>query len=198
MTAKRLRFRKERSLCCVIIHGAINLGAINLGAITGAIRECRQLRTVTNPAIRMKGDYEITTLSLLLLPLLAGAAAPLAAQDVGRVSPASLPLPLPASAPMPPNLLRAQNPWNLPMTGAWKFKLTYGEIKAGKYQPAAPPQTAISALNSQAENPPENAFDGKQDTRWCATGASFPQWLQADLGKPQRVSGAEPDLGIRH
>jgi len=125
-----------------------------------------------------------------LLPLLAAAAVPSAAQDVGRVSPASLPLPLPAAAPMPPDKLRAQNPWNLPMTGAWKFQLTYGQIKAGQFQPAAPPQKSVSALNSQTENPPGNAFDGTQDTRWSATGAGFPQWLQADLGKARRVSGA--------
>ena len=124
----------------------------------------------------------------LLLPLLA--VGPASAQDVGRVSPASLPLPLPAATPMPPDQLRARNPWNLPMTGPWKFQLTYGEIKGGKFQAAAPPQTALSASTSQTENPPQNAFDGKADTRWCATGAGFPQWLQADLGKTQRVSGA--------
>ena len=127
---------------------------------------------------------------LLLLPLLAAAAVPASAQDVGRVSPASLPLPLPAAAPMPPDQLRARNPWNLPMTGAWKFQLTYGEIKAGKFQPAAPPQKALSASTSQTENPVQNAFDGTLDTRWCANGADYPQWLQADLGKTQRVSGA--------
>ena len=122
--------------------------------------------------------------------LLAALAFPAFAQDVGRVSPASLPLPLPAAAPMPPDQLRAHNPWNLPMTGSWKFHLTYGQIKAGQYQTAAPPQTALSASNSQADNPPENAFDGTLDTRWCATGGEFPQWLQADLGETRRVSGA--------
>ncbi len=128
--------------------------------------------------------------SFFLLPLLAATAVPASAQDVGRVSPASLPLPLPASSPLPPDQLRAHNPWNLAMTGAWKFKLTYGQIIAGQFHLAAPPQTALSASTAQTENPSQNAFDGTNGTRWCATGPTYPQWLQADLGKTQRVSGA--------
>ena len=67
----------------------------------------------------------LLALSLLLLPVLAG---PSPAQDLGRVSPATVPLPLPTAAPMPPDRLRAQNPWNLAMTGPWRFKLTHGSI----------------------------------------------------------------------
>ncbi len=126
--------------------------------------------------------------AFLLPPLLATLAAPGLAQDIGRVSPASLPLPLPTAAPLPPDQLRAHNPWNLPMTGIWRFKLTHGEIKAGQFQPSTGETSGVTASNYQAENPPVNAFDDSADTRWCATGGAFPQWLQADLGKMRRVS----------
>ena len=132
----------------------------------------------------------IRSLPVLLPPLLAALAFPASAQDVGRVSPASLPLPLPTAAPMPPDQLRAHNPWNLPMTGNWRFQLTYGQIKAGQFQPSAPVPHDLTASTSQAENPPANAFDGNVDTRWCASGPDYPQWLQADLGKTRHVSGA--------
>ena len=118
-------------------------------------------------------------------------AIPSFAQDVGRVSPAALPLPLPASAPMPPDLLRAHNPWNLPMTGTWRFQLTHGLInKAKQFVPAAPSSTSITASSHEDQNPPENAFDGSVDTRWCANGGSFPQALQADFGQVRHVSSA--------
>ena len=125
----------------------------------------------------------------LAVLLLAGLAAPSDAQDIGRVSPASLPLPLPTASPMPPDRLRAQNPWNLPMTGTWRFRLTHGSIVAGRFVPGAAGTTQIAASSSQAENPPESAFDGSPDTRWCADGAGLPQWLQADLGQARRVVG---------
>ena len=129
--------------------------------------------------------------SFLLPILLPAFTSPAFGQDVGRVSPASLPLPLPAAAPMPPDRLRAHNPWNLPMTGTWRFRLSYGQItKARQFQPSAPVNTGLTASTSQTENPPENAFDGVPDTRWCATSADFPQWLQADLGGTRHVSGA--------
>lgn len=133
---------------------------------------------------------KIQPFSFLLSPLLAALAFPAFAQDVGRVSPASLPLPLPAEAPMPPDRLRAHNPWNLPMTGAWQFQLTYGQIKAGQFQPSAPVRHDLTASTHQNENPPEAAFDGSADTRWCASGPDYPQWLQADLGETRRVEGA--------
>ncbi|MBV9851355.1 MAG: discoidin domain-containing protein [Armatimonadetes bacterium] len=130
------------------------------------------------------------SLAFLLSPLLVALAFPASAQDVGRVSPASLPLPLPAAAPMPPDQLRAHNPWNLPMTGVWRFQLTYGQIKAGRFQPGEAVRTGLTASTSQTENPPENAFDGNVDTRWCASSGDYPQWLQADLGRARHVSGA--------
>ena len=126
-----------------------------------------------------------------LLPVLfAALTGPALAQDVGRVMPASLPLPLPARVPMPPDQLRAHNPWNLPMTGTWRFKLTHGQIKAGRFVPSFGETPEIAASTYQAENSPLNAFDGDTTTRWCASTSNYPQWLQADLGKIRHVSGA--------
>jgi beta-galactosidase len=126
---------------------------------------------------------------LLCLPLFTLLGGPATAQDVGRVSPAALPLPLPGAGPVSPDVLRAQNPWNLPMTGVWKFALTHGSIKAGEFAPSTPAKFGITASSNEEKNPPENAFDGSEDTRWCAGDNSFPQWLQTDLGKDQTVTG---------
>ena len=124
--------------------------------------------------------------SPLLLAVLAG---PVTAQDVGRVSPASLPVPLPVAAPMPPDLLRAHNPWTLAMTGKWRFALTRGHIAADKqYQSDQSGVNGITASSNETQNPPQDAFDGATDTRWCADGDTFPQWLQADLGRTQPVA----------
>ena len=141
-------------------------------------------------------------LPLLCVPLFTVLTNSAVAQDVGRVSPAALPLPLPTARPVPPDVLRAQNPWNLPMTGIWKFALTRGIInKAGEFVPSDAGSNAgnnvennagklsVTASSSEDGNPPENAFDGNNDTRWCASDDSVPQWLQADLGKNQRVTG---------
>lgn len=122
----------------------------------------------------------------LLLPVLAG---PSSAQDLGRVSPATVLLPLPTASPLTPDRLRAQNPWNLPMTGPWRFKLTHGSIVAGEFVPGSPAAEGMEASSNQSEHPPRDAFDGSADTRWCADGPSFPQSLQADLGRTRRVAG---------
>ena len=121
--------------------------------------------------------------SLLLLS--ATWAAPTLAQNTARVAPASLPLPLPGASVLAPDVLRAHNPWNLPVTGTWKFKLTHGSIKEGQFQGETP--TALAASSSQGEHPPMDAFDGKDDTRWCASSDAVPEWLEADLGKVRRV-----------
>lgn len=128
--------------------------------------------------------------TLLLPAILCALAASAPAQDAGRVSPASLPLPLPGAGPLPPDQLRAQNPWNLPMTGVWRFQLTSGRIEAGQFRPTAG-NGFLSASSSETSHPPKDAFDGASDTRWCATGGDFPQWLQADLGDNRRVSGVK-------
>ena len=125
------------------------------------------------------------------MPLLAAWAFPAFAQDAGRVSPASLPLPLPEAAPMPPDQLRARNPSVLPMTGTWRFQLTHGQIKAGQFQAGSPTREELAASSSEAKHPPQDAFDGADDTRWCARGGGFPQWLQADLGEIRHVSGVK-------
>jgi putative membrane-bound dehydrogenase-like protein len=36
---------------------------------------------------------------------------------------------------------------------------------------------------------PFAAFDGDPETRWCASDASAPQWLQVDLGRPETITG---------
>lgn len=92
---------------------------------------------------------------------------------------------------MPPDQLRARNPWNLPMTGTWRFQLTHGQIKGGEFQRASGVSSVVSASTSENAHPAVDAFDDSNDTRWCAKGGEFPQWLQADLGENRRVSGAK-------
>lgn len=130
-------------------------------------------------------------LPLSLPPLFCAFAFSALAQDAGRVSPASLPLPLPEAAPIPPDQLRALNPWNLPMTGLWRFQLTYGRIEAGQFQASAAARNGLVASSSEGKNPPKNAFDGNNDTRWCAQGGDFPQSLQADFGEVRHVTGVK-------
>ncbi len=127
--------------------------------------------------------------TLLCASFITACANPAMSQGVERVSPAALPLPLPSTEPVPPDALRAHNPWNLPMTGIWKFALTHGSIKAGEFVPGNAGEFGVTASSNQGENPPQNAFDGTNDTRWCASDDSVPQWLQTDLGKDQHVTG---------
>lgn len=118
--------------------------------------------------------------------LLATLAVPSHAQDVGHVVPASVPLPLPATTAVAPNVLRARNPWNLPLTGTWKFKLTHGRINHAKqFQPED--AQALEASTSQGEHPPAHAFDSSEETRWCANGSEVPQYLEADLEQVRHV-----------
>jgi len=134
----------------------------------------------------------IKTISQFFVLFLTASAHPAIGQDVERVSPASLPLPLPSAAPAPPDVLRSRNPWNLPMTGIWKFALTHGRIReGGVYVPVE--NLGISASSSEENHPPQHAFDGTNDTRWCASDDSVPQWLQTDLGRNQFVSGVSID-----
>ena len=132
----------------------------------------------------------LPTLALptLALPIIAVlTAAPALAQDVGAVAPFTVPLPLTSAAAVAPDQLRARSPWNLPVTGNWKFQLMHGSINAAKeFRPE--PAPAVDASSQQGENPPANAFDGKTETRWCASGPDVPQWLEADLGRVRRVS----------
>jgi beta-galactosidase/beta-glucuronidase len=87
------------------------------------------------------------------------------------------------------------------MTGVWRFRLTHGQIVEanpasapsygvdGRFTRSIAEAVGIRASSSQSENPPENAFDSDEHTRWCAEGDSFPQWIQADLGKDRIVTG---------
>jgi beta-galactosidase len=129
------------------------------------------------------------TFTLLCLQIFLAFGGPALGQDIGRVSPAALPLPLPSARPVPPDVLRSLNPWILPMTGTWKFALTHGAIKAGKFVPGEGERFGISASSYEDKNPPNNAFDGSDDTRWCASDDGVPQWLQTDLGSNQTVTG---------
>jgi beta-galactosidase len=125
-------------------------------------------------------------LPLLLLPFIALQSG---AQDAGRVQPAYLPLPLPTASPMPPDALRAKNPWNLSMTGIWRFELIHGSIVGRQFVSSQSSVNGITASSNEDKNPPQNAFDGNENTRWCASDSSFPQWLQADLGQVRHVTG---------
>ena len=49
------------------------------------------------------------------------------------------------------------------------------------------------ASSSQGGQDPALALDGDSATRWCADGASRPQWWQVDLGKEQKVTGVVLD-----
>ena len=106
-------------------------------------------------------------------------------QDVGRVSPATLPLPLSGTGAVAPDVLRSRNPWNLPLAGAWKFQLTHGSIKAGEFQPEQ--AVALDSSSNEGSNTPDKAFDSDPATRWCASNGELPQYLEADLGKVRRV-----------
>ena len=110
------------------------------------------------------------------------------AHSLGRVLPATLPLPLPGAVPLAPDRLRAHNPWNLPMTGRWRFQLTHGAIVDGSFEPAQANIWGVTASSTQSGHPATDAFDGDPKTRWCADGGSYPQWIQADLRQTQHVT----------
>ena len=46
-----------------------------------------------------------------------------------------------------------------------------------------------TASTFQGGSGPEKAFDGDENTRWCASGGEFPQTLTVDLGQPQKLGG---------
>ena len=122
----------------------------------------------------------------LLATLFVALVAPALGQNVGNVAPFTLPLPLTSNSAVAPDVLRARNPWNLPVTGDWKFQLTHGKIGADKQfmpQDAEP----FQASSQEGQNPAPDAFDGKETTRWCASGPDDGQWLQVDLGAVRRV-----------
>jgi beta-galactosidase len=129
---------------------------------------------------------------LLSIFALTCAGIPAMAQDIGRVAPASLPLILPTQLPVSPEQMRDNNPWNLKLTGIWRFSLTHGHINADDQYVSEDPAIAtfpITASSSESSNGPGNAFDGDATTRWCATDSSYPQSIAADLGQTRHVTG---------
>ena len=67
----------------------------------------------------------------------------------------------------------AQTPKLVPVNLALNAKATASSEEAGK------------------NNFAPNAVDGKENTRWCASNGSTPQWLQLDLGAVKPVKGCE-------
>jgi len=59
--------------------------------------------------------------------------------------------------------------------------------------PAPKDATMVTVTASSEESGKGNfawkALDGAAGTRWCANGASFPQWLQFEFEKPQSLNG---------
>jgi beta-galactosidase len=94
-------------------------------------------------------------------------------------------------AVLPPDKLRETSPWTISLFGDWRFRLTHGEISGGHFVASLSDQLGLKASSTQTPNNPANAFDGRPDTRWCADGATFPQWIQARLDRPQRVTAVE-------
>lgn len=47
------------------------------------------------------------------------------------------------------------------------------------------------ASSTEGHNPIKNAFDGKEETRWCASNGETPQWIATDLGTKQTLKGLE-------
>jgi hypothetical protein len=57
---------------------------------------------------------------------------------------------------------------------------------------AKPAKGKASASTAQsAQNDPQKAIDGNEQTRWCASSASPEQWWRIDLEKPTDMKGAE-------
>jgi putative membrane-bound dehydrogenase-like protein len=50
---------------------------------------------------------------------------------------------------------------------------------------------ATASTFQSDEHAAEFAFDGDPQTRWCASDGSAPQWIQVDLGQPERLTGAK-------
>ncbi|MEO7098041.1 MAG: discoidin domain-containing protein [Luteolibacter sp.] len=81
-----------------------------------------------------------------------------------------------------------------PYTGSnGKFKTV--PVKSPESFLGKPPEGATlaraTASSKQDDNKPENAIDGREETRWCAGGGEFPQWLQLEFEKKQPLTGLE-------
>ncbi|MEI7820067.1 MAG: discoidin domain-containing protein [Verrucomicrobiota bacterium] len=73
-------------------------------------------------------------------------------------------------------------------TGKPEQSATTPELK-----PAPTGATLVTVTASSEESGKNNftwgAVDGNADTRWCAAGAGFPQWLQLEFEKPEELTG---------
>ncbi|MFC5457461.1 DUF7133 domain-containing protein [Prosthecobacter fluviatilis] len=54
-----------------------------------------------------------------------------------------------------------------------------------------PVKASASSEESGKGNYAWKAVDGDESTRWCASNASYPQWLQLELEKPQTLTGIQ-------
>jgi beta-galactosidase/beta-glucuronidase len=99
-----------------------------------------------------------------------------------RVSPVNRPLPV-GGLPI------------LPMTGTWRFSLSHGVMLKNAYEDNAIAEEDFSSSSNQPGSIGMYAFDtgdGSTDGKnWCASGPQTPQWVQADLGAIESVSGIE-------
>lgn len=122
-----------------------------------------------------------------LLPLFLaayGATAALAG-DYGSVF-----VPLPGSAPVPPEQLWESNPAVLSLGGRWEFQLTHGMLVDGTF--VLPTQTASKVTTSGffRQEPGFWFYPGKRGWRAADVGKApqkFPQWWQIDLGVEEEV-----------
>lgn len=83
-----------------------------------------------------------------------------------------------------------------PFTAAGKITF----VKAKPVETPKPPPVPKNALGVKATASSEEtgknnfawrAVDGDETTRWCAANASYPQWLQLELDKPQTLTDLE-------
>ena len=68
-------------------------------------------------------------------------------------------------------------------------------VEAPKPPPTPKDATGIKVTASSEETGKNNfawrAVDNDENTRWCANGPDYPQWLQLELEKPQTLTGIE-------
>lgn len=72
-------------------------------------------------------------------------------------------------------------------------KVSFTELKAKVIPLPDEPhgKAKYTASSSEWNNTPNQAFDGNEDTRWCARDGSSPQWLSVDLGNVKTVKGID-------
>ncbi len=87
-----------------------------------------------------------------------------------------------------------------PFTG--KNEITFVEKKNAeepktKKKPAKPPKnpTLVSVTSSSVQpgHDPAHCIDQQNDSRWCASNGSYPQWIELEFQKPQTVKQIKID-----